>query len=773
MNIREDRPYNTIEKWRIATFGIAVGIILLIFISRLFTLQILEGGQWLAEAEGNRTENLSLQTLRGVIYDRNGIVLARNVASYSIAITPALLPDDEADVERIVRELAQFTEVPISYDDDPEAKDVLIQCGDNLGITEMVNVGLSFAPFQPVLIECDVERDRALSIMEKAVDWPGVSIQVDPIREYPTGDLTSTFVGFLGPIPETLEETLSAQGFVANRDKIGYGGLELYFDSILRGVPGRRVVEVDVAGEVLRDIEGVVQPKDGYNLVLTIDLRYQQAVDAILKREINFWNTYFYGNSGQIRISSGVAIAINPQTGEILAMVSWPTYENNRFAQIIPSYYYNQLILDATNPLLNHAVGAELPAGSVFKLVTSVGALNEGVVTPTQIITTPGQITIENSFYPGDPGKAKDFVDWNRAGFGQLDFYGGLANSSNVYFYKLGGGYQDEVPNGGLGICRLGTYAEALGYNQLLGIELPDETDGLIPDPTWKRINQGENWSTGDTYISSVGQGFMIASPLQVLMSAATVANDGKLMRPTIVREIVDEEGTPVTVVMDQDGNLVDFTEDEQGRIIAKVFDALGNPVDLSVRDENGQMYDYFYDATGSVIGQVYNAQGEPIRPVLISPFVPDLKWDLTVDHLIEMYSNPSGIGSCKPTGEYGIVQGWVFETLQKGMRLAATEGTLSDEEELFGNFPIPVAGKTGTAEYCDAVALSLNKCIPGNWPTHAWTVAYAPYDNPEIAVVAFLYNGGEGASVAGPVVRQMIEAYFELKAIDSASGAP
>ena len=149
------------------------------------------------------------------------------------------------------------------------------------------------------------------------------------------------------------------------------------------------------------------------------------------------------------------------------------------------------------------------------------------------------------------------------------------------------------------------------------------------------------------------------------------------------------------------------------------------------------------------------------------------MKWDLTEDNLIEKYSNPEGIGSCKPTGEYVSVGPEVFQVLQEGMRLAAQVGTLSDEDYLFGNFPIPVAGKTGTAVYCDAVALSRNLCIPGNWPTHSWTTVYAPYDNPEIAVVSFMYNGGEGASVAGPVVRQMIEAYFELKAIDAALSAP
>jgi penicillin-binding protein 2 len=777
MNSSGSRSFNRIQVWRISTFLIGFGVIMVLFLARLFNLQIIQADDWQSQSEDNHTVQISLPTLRGVIYDRNGIILARNIASYNIAVTPALLPDDEGDIEEILRELAQYSTRPLSFDDDPEAPDILIQCGDNLGITEMVNVGLTFAPFQPVLVDCDIDREMALAITERATNWPGVSVEIEPVRDYPTGKLTAAYIGYLGPIPETFEEALRDQGFIPGRDKIGYGGLELYFDEILRGKPGSRVVEVDVAGEVLRDIEGVVPPDDGRNIVLTIDTRFQTATDAILMREVNFWNTYFYGNSGQIRISSGVVIAMNPKTGEILAMVSWPSYENNRLARVIPTYYFEQLLSDATNPLLNHAVGARLPAGSVFKIVTSVGALNEEVVTPEQIVKTPPKITIQNVYAPNDPGLAKDFVDWNDAGFGQLNFWGGIANSSNVYFYKIGGGYEYGIPGGenieGLGICRLGTYAEALGYNQLLGIELPDETDGLIPDPTWKRINQGENWSTGDTYIAGVGQGFMIASPLQILMSAATVANDGVLTRPTIIKEVVDGEGNTITIVMDEDGDLLDIEEDAQGNIIAHVWDENGSPIDFVVRDSNGIMYDYHYDEEGNIAGQVYDEDGDPIRPILISPFIPDDKWDLTEDHMIKKYDNPAGIGSCKPTGEHAIVDPWVFEAVQQGMREATIYGTLSDEDELFGNFPIPVAGKTGTAEYCDAVALSKNLCIPGNWPTHSWTVAYAPYDNPEIAVVAFLYNGGEGASVAGPVVRQVIEAYFNLKAIDAALGAP
>jgi penicillin-binding protein 2 len=439
-----------------------------------------------------------------------------------------------------------------------------------------------------------------------------------------------------------------------------------------------------------------VQPtQPGQSLRLTLDTRLQQATTAILEREINYWNTFL----NTIRSTSGVVIAMNPQTGEILAMVSYPTYENNRMARFIPDYYYRQLVADPANPLLNHAVGDTLPAGSVFKLVTAVGSLNEGVVTPEQVISTPPKITVTEKYFANDRGNPKDFVDWNEAGFGQLDFLGGIANSSNVYFYKLGGGYGDEVPEG-LGVCRLGTYARALGYGDYPGTGLPEEEKGLIPDPQWKRITHGESWSTGDTYIASVGQGYVLATPLQVLMSAATVANDGKLMRPTLVRDILDS-----------DGNVV------------KEFESV-------------------------------------------------MKWDITQDPVIQEYYDTT-IRGCEPIeGQTKTVEPWVLEKVQEGMRRAVTNGTLTKIQELVP-LSIPVAGKTGTAEYCDKYALEKNRCIPGEWPTHAWTVAFAPYDNPEIAVVAFVYNGGEGASVAGPIVWQVLDAYFELKSIDTALQSP
>jgi penicillin-binding protein 2 len=689
---------NRILPWRIWIFIIALGLIFGIFLLRIFDYQILQGEEYKAFAEENRISEISLPTLRGVVYDRNGIVLARNIASYNVIVVAANLPDSQGAIQEIFRQLSEIIDVPINLGDLETTP--YNPCQSELGIAQFVTYAQTSSPYFPVKIACNIDEDIARIIQEKAIDWPGIEIEVEAVRDYPTGGLTASIVGFLGPIPAESEEYYRDRGFVPNRDKIGYAGIERNFETILSGKPGKRVVEVDVGGRIVRDIRATIPPIPGQNLYLTIDARLQQATETILLGEINGWNDYL----GDIRITSGVIIAMDPRTGEILAMVNYPSYENNRMARFIPGYYYQQLLQDVRDPLLNHAVGAELPAGSVFKITTAVGALNEGVVTPEQVIDTPGFIEITERYTPNDPGFARQFVDWvyrdgaNPGGFGQLDFLGGISNSSNVYFYKLGGGYEDEVPDG-LGICRLATYARAMGYGEFPGIELPDEADGLIPDPRWKRINQGENWAIGDTYIVSVGQGFMIATPLQILMSAATVANNGKLMRPTIVRQITDA--------------------------------------------------------------------GDDI----VQAFEPDMKWDITQDPVIDIYADPTSTGGCeaKLTGEKKTVESWVIKKVQEGMRLAVTNGTLAVDSTGFSNLEIPAAGKTGTAEYCDEFAAANNLCEPGRWPSHAWTVAYAPFENPEVAVIAFAYNGGEGAPVAGPMVRKVLEAYFEIKSIDSA----
>jgi len=715
------------ETWRLSIIYIVVFLALSGLLFRLVSLQVFQSSDWAARAVENFTKQVSVPAPRGIIYDRNGYILARNLASYNIVITPAGLPADDSDIQRVYRELSDLIDVPVGgpvTDESLEEAKLFAACVEGPGIAQMVALQDTLAPFSPVKVKCNVSEEIARIVEEKSVNWPGVAVDVEPIRDYPTGSLTAHLIGFLGPIPALFEDEFRAKGFIPNRDKIGYAGVEDSMQDILAGRNGLRVVQIDVAGQEIRNLEPPIAAVPGHNVYLTIDTRLQAAAEATLLEEIRYWNTYF----NKVRISSGVIIAMNPKTGEILAMTSYPSYENNRFTRIIPAYYYEQLSQDPRKPLLNNAISAEYPPGSVFKLATATGAINEDVVELGEIIQAPGQLLLCERFNPNDvctDSNTRPFVDHifdvRPEGFGAITFLQCIAFSSNVCFYKLGGGYEDEI-NPGLGIERLRQYARALGYDEPTGIELKGEQDGLIPDPQWKRINTGENWSTGDTYIASVGQGYVLVTPLQVLMAGSVIANSGKLMQPTVIREVTDGDGN----------------------VIPTWF----NPNDFAVTE---------FETDGSY---------------QISPFTSNMKWDLTVTPKIESFSCDELYCSLNED-VLKIVDPSSMQAVREGTRLAVTDPAFGTLHDLFNDFPIAVAGKTGTAEYCDDVARAADRCAFGAWPTHSWTIAYAPYDDPEIVILAFAYNGGEGASVAGPMVKRVMEAYFEIKAIDIAQGSP
>jgi penicillin-binding protein 2 len=679
------RYHDKLENWRLRVVYILMMLVFGFFGLRLFSLQILEGKNYLAQANENRTSIVSSQTNRGIIYDRNGFVLARNIASYNVVIIPADLPLDIGATQQIYRELSALINIPVSNGAMTDERVKLFSpCQTDFGLTEIVIIGDTNAPYTPIRVKCNLDEQTAMKISAKSADWPGVSVEIEPIRDYPTGELTAEVIGFLGPIPASLDKEYRDKGFLPGRDKVGYAGVESTLQDTLAGKNGERTVEVDVAGMIIRDLQPPVNPVPGLNVKLTIDTRLQTAAKAALVGEIDWWNRYF----NVIRSSNGVVVAMNPKTGEVLALVSYPTFENNRMARQIPAYYYEQLSRDPNRPLFNHAISAEHPPGSVYKLAAAIGSMNEEVIPPTKSLICPGRIQILEKFSPNDPGNPRDYVCYNPLGHGQSDYLRAIEQSCDIYFYKISGGYQDEVPNG-LGIVRMADYAKALGYGEITGIELPGEATGLVPDPTWKRINLSENWSTGDTYIAAMGQGFVLATPIQVMVSAAIVANDGKYMQPTLVKDILDTDGN------------------------------------------------------------------------IIQSFKPVQKWDITKDPLINIYDD-----NLQPTGQKKVVEQWVIDLTKEGMRRVNTQGTA---ERTFLGTTYTSAGKTGTAEYCDNVAQSKNLCQPGNWPTHSWYVAYAPVEDPEIVVVAFVYNGGEGASVAGPIVRNVLDSYFQLNAIDQA----
>ncbi len=657
-----------IQNWRVwLTYG-AMVILLALFIGRLYQFQILDAGEYRALADQNRFQTVNVPAPRGVMYDRNGFLLVRNIPAFNVYITPAFLPDSPAEKEAIYRDISDLTGVPIDQEGPAAAP-----CVPGRGIRQLVLEGETNRPFDPWPVACDIGEEPARILREWQVDMPGVSVEAVPVRDYTTGSLTASVIGYLGPIPAALEEEYRSRGFDISRDKIGYAGLEAWYQDILAGQNGQVQVEIDVAGQRVREYGTVIHPEPGNNLRLTIDTRLQAAAETALRNRMQYINRL----AGEERTPIGVVIAINPQNGEILAMVSLPSYENNRFARFIPIDYYEQLEADERGkPLINHAVSLIAPPGSTFKLATALGILNEGVITPNRTLFDPGKITIVNQYFPNDPGKAKEFVCWKPEGHGDVDFLTAIAQSCNIYFYKVGGGFEDQIPGDGLGVERIGQYARALGYGSPLGIDLPGEAGGLIPDPDWKRINLGENWSTGDTYNATTGQGYVLATPLQVLNAISTIANGGRVMQPHLLKDVLDGEG-----------NVVERIE-------------------------------------------------------------PTVRWDLTD-------------GEITAENDLNIDQ-WVVDLTREGLHLVTVEGTAAGYADLEN---ISSGGKTGTGEFCDEVAQDKNLCRPGNWPTHSWYAGFAPYENPEIAVVAFLYWGGEGAVTSGPVVREVMEVYFQLKA--------
>lgn len=646
---------------------------------QLVRLQITGFDAFAERALDNRQQRLTLPAPRGVVYDRNGVLLAQNVPAISVSITPALLPEDAGRLAELYARLSELTGVPISTPPLDAGNATGNRIGDDSpspGIQELVFLQETNAPYRPVVIAPDLSREKALVLGAELRSLPGVQLEVRALRDYPTGALTAHVVGYMGPITEDQSDYYVNLGFDPARDRIGYAGIENRMQDVMAGRNGYKEVEVDVAGRELRTLGEGQAPVPGQSVVLTIDVRLQAAAEAALANRMKIENQIAQADTNPLRppqpVTNGVAIAINPQTGEVLAMVSLPTYDNAMFSRFIPAAYYQEMADHPYKPLFNNAISGEYPPGSVFKVAVAAGALQEGVVTADQVIFDPGEIIITNRYFPNDPGKTRRVVCYNRAGHGDVNFIRGIAVSCDVYFYALGGGYEaGGVQDGGLGIDRLHNYATMLGFDQLTGIELPGERKGLMPTRDWKRLNIGENWSTGDTYIASIGQGYVLSTPLQVLMAYTPFINrDGYVRKPTLIREVRDGEGNVLR--------------------------------------------------TASVQNQSQTA---------LTPYV--------------------------------------IEQVSLGLRQVMIDGT-GKKLAVEG---INLAGKSGTAEYCDNVAQAADRCQYGSWPAHAWMVAYAPYEKPEIAVVVFVYSGEEGSTVAGPVAQEIIDAYFALKGMSPAAG--
>lgn len=512
---------------RLVAFRSIIILVLLVFALQMWRLQIVEGERYQMLADRNRFRLVSIEAPRGVIYDRYERILVRNIPSFSVTIIPAYLPEDEQEEMAVFSRLSALLGIPAST-----AAASAGPFSSQRGIKEMVADARDTAPYRPITIKSNVDRDTIFIIEEEHFDLPGVLIKIDPVRQYLSGELTSHIIGYMGPIPGEQAETYADRGYDPSNDKVGLTGVELIFEEELRGSKGYKYIEVDVAGREIRAVGDPHPPTPGHNLILTIDLELQQFIEEALRRGME-----------KAESESGVAIAMNPQTGEILSLVSLPSYDNNLFASGISQEDWTRLREDPRRPLVNHAISGQYPPGSTFKIIPAAAALEEGVINRRTALNCQGTLWLPNKYFPDDPELAQAFYCWihkyNR-GHGALNIFHAIAHSCDIFFYQIAGGFKEFQ---GLGLERLSEYARYFGLGQPTGIDLPGEASGLVPTKKWKRINYAESWATGDTYNIAIGQGFILVTPLQILNATAAVANGGTLYRPQIVYQVTDAEG--------------------------------------------------------------------------------------------------------------------------------------------------------------------------------------------------------------------------------------
>jgi penicillin-binding protein 2 len=494
LDLRRSRP-------RFIAFAVIGALLLVMLGGRLFQLQIVSGEEYARRAAAERTVEVPIPAPRGLVFDRAGRALAVNAPSWTVKVRPADLPDSQR-----IRVLARVSELT----------------GAPLATLRARLDAFRGSPFDLVPIERGATREAALLIGEEAGRLPGIVVEVDAIRQYldetgaVAGTLLSHILGYTGPISRAELQTRQPDGYLRD-DVIGKTGIEASFEAELRGAYGSQLVQRDASGRQLRVLETLREPEPGRNLMLTLDAEVQRLAEQALT-----WGMEVAD------VGQGVTIVMNPQTGEILAMVSLPAYDNNEFARGISTEEFNVYLTDPDRPLRNHAISDIYPPGSTYKLVTAIAALEEGVTTPSRLWPTYGCYQI-----PGAP-EGECLYDWNRQGFGPLDMVNAFAKSSDTFFYQM------AIQTG---IDPLAEWAYELGFGARSGIRLPGEEPGIIASTAWARQQGRAGVYTGELAQAGIGQNVIAVTPLQVLNAYAAVANGGNLMRPMIVRGETNADG--------------------------------------------------------------------------------------------------------------------------------------------------------------------------------------------------------------------------------------
>ena len=461
------------KRIKVAAFLISGGILILLL--RLWYLQILEGEHLLMLSINNRLRIRPVEAPRGLILDRNGELMVENRASFDLYATP----EDMPDIEEAARRLAKILQVS------PEE------------LIQRLSQGQASPP-QPVLLRKGIDEGTMIAIEEQKIDLPGVSLRVRPVRAYPTGGAAATLLGYVTEVSHAQLESKEFRDFRPG-ETMGQAGIERRYDAFIRGIDGGEQVEVDARGKVTRLVQRV-EPRSGFNLYLTLDSRLQRVAEE------------------SFRGRSGALVAVNPSTGEILAMVSKPSYDPNQFSQRMTPEQWRMLASDPKHPMQNRGLQGQYAPGSIFKLVTALAALEKGVITPDTKFSCNGSFSLGSHL----------FHDWKKGGHGTLDLRQGIANSCNIYFYNT------ALKTGIEEIARV---ARKLGLGGPSGIGLGDEARGIIPSPEARSRGPG-GWYPGNTVMAGIGQGMVTVTPMQVLMMVSAIANGGTLYRPWVVRRV-------------------------------------------------------------------------------------------------------------------------------------------------------------------------------------------------------------------------------------------
>jgi penicillin-binding protein 2 len=480
---------------RFVAFGVVAVVVFGLLTTRLAYLQVTNGQTIQTRTEAQRTVEEPIPAPRGLIYDRKGRLLVSNVASWTVRVKPADLPFSRR------QDVAQRLGALLGMD----ASDIIATMDTEPG-----------SRFDPVRIASDVPEKTARLVSESTEELPGVEVAVETRRQYPDGPLLSHILGYTGSIDGATYARLKASGYLED-DSIGEAGVEATFEEQLRGAYGSELVERDATGRDIQVLRTVKEAVPGSSLRLTIDRTIQKEATQALK-----WGMKAAG------LKRGAFVVMNPQTGEVLALVSLPSYDNNLFAKGISVKAFSKLVNDKNKPLTNHAVQAHYPPGSTFKLVAGTGALQDGKITAKTRIRTAGYLTLGGT----------RFYDWNHMGFGMCTIYCGFGHSSDTFFFQLAGM---------LGADRLAYWAHQYGFGKPTGIDLPGEAAGIVPSNQWKVDEFGQRMTGGEVYQAGIGQGYDVVSPIQLINAYAAMVNGGKLYRPQLVREVVGPDGKVIT----------------------------------------------------------------------------------------------------------------------------------------------------------------------------------------------------------------------------------